>query len=50
MLDESGDDVFSLLRRVVSRLGGFLGLLEHFDIVPRVGLDDGDVDCVGEDA
>ena len=50
VLDESGDDVLSLFKRVVRCLAGFLGLSEYLDIVPRVGLDDTDVDRMGEDA
>ena len=50
MLNQRTDDVFSFLKRVMVCLSGFLGPAKHLDIVPRVGLDDADVDCVAEDA
>src|ERR1700674_5535971 len=49
MLNESRDDVFCFFKRVVRRLLGCDGSPQNLTVVPRVGLNDADVDRVAED-
>ena len=48
VIHESGDDVLSLLKRVVRSLTGFLGLAENLHVPARIRFDHPKIDRVGE--